>query len=112
MSTIRITANTTAQTAATVAKHKKIQLGALNIDNQHTAETTIYVLDSFTPDASNGVAAPVATVLTRLQVTVPAGLSLSYQKDALEDALFLGTVQIQASTVSTSCVIIPAYKGV
>ena len=112
MATYEVTANTVKQTFATVPLHKKLKPSAFNIDNQHTAELTIYFIDTFTPDVSNGQASPSEQEITRLQVTVPAGLSLSYQKDAMEDMEFIGVASAKASATSTSCVIIPVFSFV
>ena len=88
---------------ATVPLHKKLKLTALNIDNQYTAELTIELIDTFTTDVSNGAAAVEDIEAVRLQVTVPAGLSLSYQKDALEDIEFIGVGSAKASATSALC---------
>ena len=88
---------------ATVPLHKKLKMTALNIDNQYTAELTIELIDTFTPDISNGTAVPAEQTPVRLQVTVPAGLSLSYQEDALEDIEFIGVASVKASATSALC---------
>ena len=103
MSTKNVSADTSGVDFATVPLHKKLKLTALNIDNQYTAELTIELIDTFTPDVSNGQASPSEQTPVRLQVTVPAGLSLSYQKDALEDIEFIGVASAKASTTSTLC---------
>ena len=112
MSTKNVSADTSGVDFATVPLHKKLKLTALNIDNQYTAELTIELIDTFTPDVSNGQASPSEQTPVRLQVTVPAGLSLSYQKDALEDIEFIGVASAKASATSTSCEIFPNFHFV
>ena len=110
MATKEVTANTSVQDIATVPLHKKLVFTDITIDNQHTAELTIRIQDVFTPDASNGDSSPSEiTPIDRLQVTVPAGLTLSYQEDALKDRKCLGVAGAISDATGANCVISCAY---
>lgn len=112
MPTKNVSAATGGTDFATVPLHKKLKLTALNIDNQYTAEITLELIDTFTPDVSNGVASPSEQTPVRLQVTIPAGVSLSYQEDALKDIEFLGVGSVKASVTSASCEIFANFHFV
>ena len=109
MATNEVTANTSVQTIATVPLHKKLVFTDVTIDNQHTAELTIRIQDVFTPDVSNGEASPSEQTIDRLQVTVPAGLTLSYQEDALKDRKCLGVAGAISDITGANCVISCGY---
>jgi len=106
----KVTANTTAQTITTVEKHKKCKITAINVDNQHTADLTLTLLDTFTPDSSHGVSSPSAKEIEKWVQTVGTGKTASFDKNELESLECLGTVKMKASDTSTSCVIVVHYQ--
>jgi len=112
MAVKKVTANTTAQTVTTAEKHKKCKITAINVDNQHTADLTLTLQDTFTPDASHGVSSPSAKTIDKWVQTVSTGKTASYDKNELEDLECLGTVKMKASDTSTSCVIVVHYKWI
>jgi hypothetical protein len=109
MPTNEVAAHTSAVTIATVPLHQKLVFTDITIDNQHTAELTIRIQDIFTPDVSNGVAVPAEKTIDRLQVTVPAGVTLSYQEDALKDRKCIGVAKAISDAVGASCIISCGY---
>jgi len=106
----KVTANTTAQTITTVEKHKKCKITAINVDNQHSADLTLTLLDTFTPDSSHGVSSPSAKEIEKWVQTVGTGTTASFDKNELEGLECLGTVKMKASDTSTSCVIVVHYQ--
>ncbi|MBW2673760.1 MAG: hypothetical protein JRD89_10165 [Deltaproteobacteria bacterium] len=84
-------------------------LTGLKIDNQGSADRTVTITDVFTPDASEGVSSPSEQTITRLQVTVGAGLTANVPKEELEDCKFLGVAKATGDAIDASCVIIAIY---
>ena len=109
MATKKVTSNTAAQDLWDTPKHHKGVLTGLKIDNQSSADRTIVITDVFTPDASEGQASPSEQTITRLQVTVGAGLTANIPKEELEDCKFLGVAKAAGDATEATCVIIAIY---
>jgi hypothetical protein len=93
----------------TTPKHVKGKITALNIDNQGASSHTIILTDTFTPDASAGVASPTAQLKTRLQVTLVKGEVFSADEQSLRDIECLGVVGAVGDTLDSGCVIIANF---
>ena len=109
MPTARVSCSTVAQALWSQTRHKKGKISAVNIDNGAAAPQTIRIQDIFTPDVSAGVAIPVAQTKERLQVTVPAGQSASYDEQSLKDIEMLGDAKAIGGTIAAACIIICNY---
>ena len=108
MAVKKVTADTSLVTIATIVKHKKCVITAINVDNQHTADEKIELADIFTTDTSNG-AAGAAKEIYKFQATVSAGNTYSADKNSLEDLECLGTPKLKGSVTNANCVSIVHY---
>jgi len=115
MATIIVDARTAGATLWRENEHKKGALLGLKVDNNHVADETIQIRDSFTTDdgyTSGGSAYTGALVsgLNKLQLTVPAGDSISLGKEDCEGIEYLGTAIAVASVTTSNCIITAQYE--
>jgi hypothetical protein len=92
-------------TLVTAPTNMKVKPTAITIDNQDTADHTIYFRDSFTPDPYDGSASPSPVLPARGQYTVPKGVTMIIDKNALMGREFLGAMQCYADSASPACII-------
>ena len=109
MPTARVACHTTAVALWSETLHKKGKISAVNIDNGSVDPQTIRIRDVFTPDASIGTPSPSEQTIERLQVTVPAGQSLSVDKNSLEKIEMLGAAYAIGGAIAATCIIIVGY---
>jgi len=93
----------------TTPKHVKGKITALNVDNQGASSHTIILTDTFTPDASAGVASPTVQIKQRFQTTLVKGVVFSADENSLRDIECLGAVHAVGDTLDSGCVIIANY---
>ena len=113
-----VNAQTTGMPLWTENKHKKALLLGLKIDNQHTEQVKINLKDSFVTDTgytSGGSAYSASSLISgsavnKFQTTVPAGHSVSFGKEDLEEIEFLGTPQVVAGVTTSSCIVVAQYR--
>jgi len=109
MPTATASANTAAQTMFVTPVIKKGKIKSVNIDNQDTSDHTIRLIDTFTPDASNGTPSPSVQTLYPRQWTVGKGLTADISEKELKGLDILGTCQVVADAIAALCVIKVSY---
>lgn len=109
-----VLANVAAQLVAAAVRNGVHKPTSITIDNSlGAAAHTIRVQDSFTPDVSNAVAAPVVTTIDRHQISVPVGDLVVLEEKDLERVKCLGSLSIIAEAVTGTdplCAISVGYK--
>ncbi len=111
MPAVTVTANTTVQPVAPAVRNGVHVPVSMTIENdQGSADRTIRIRDSFTPDVTNGQASPSATTVDRHRVVVPMGSNLILNEDDLKGIKCLGSLGIIADAVDAGCYISVGYK--
>ena len=87
----------------------KIIPSLIMVDNVLGAQDAIIDLqDLFTPSASIGTPAPVATTVNRLSINVSMAACVSL-RDELKDIEVLGQLQLQIGTADANCIVTVAW---
>lgn len=111
MSSQQVTANTTAQSVAAERQNCRWKPTSIIIDNKSgAADQVVKVVDSFTPDVTNGVASPTAKTITRWQATVDQGNVDSFNEEDLKGVVCLGALTILGDSIDASCFITVGYE--
>lgn len=118
MATKIVSATTAGQDLWGEHTHKKGHLLGLKIDNRDSNPEKITLRDNFVTDAgytSGGSAYSAETLsggggLTKFQVTVPAGDSISLGEEDCRGLEFLGRVDAVGSVETSNCIITAQYK--
>jgi len=83
----------------------------MTVDNEAGAgDRVISIVDSFTPDVTNGVASPSAQTITRFYATVKQGSVDTFNKEDLEGVRCIGALTIDADVTDTGCHISVGYE--
>lgn len=110
MANTRVVSNLSGQALLfTTPEHVKGKITALNVDQQGASTRQIRITDTFTPDASAGVATPTVQIKTRLQVTLAVGTVFTADEKSLKDIECLGAVHSVGDALDSGCVIITNY---
>ncbi len=111
MPALIVTASTTAQVVAAEVRNGVHVPTSITIENAAGgAARTIRVRDSFTPDVTNGVSAPVATTVDRLRIAVLLGDNVTLSEEDLKGIKCLGSLSIIADAIDADCHISVGYK--
>jgi hypothetical protein len=92
----------------------KAKIKSITIDNQSGAQRQINLRDIVTADpytsfAGVGVPAPIATYYNRGQYSVPSGITMVIDKNALQALDILDLLNICADATNAACVITIEY---
>ena len=121
MPAIQVSANTSGSALWNQQLHKRGELVGLKVNNRHTQDVTIDLLDCFTTNASTVAASAAAQAVEdfntivgsgrpRGKITVPVGELVSLGKADLEETTFLGKAYARADILTANCVIVATYK--
>lgn len=97
---------------APAIRNSKNKPKSVTIDNQGSVNPhNIEIWDSFTPDASNAVAAPVWTTVRRHRISLIAADVIVLEKNDLEGVECLGNLSILADALDVLCLITVGYEA-
>lgn len=118
MATKIVHAVTTGLTLWEAHEHRKGKLLGLKVDNQHSADEKIRLMDNFSTDSgytSGGSAYSAQDLISgsaiqRFQITVPAGDCVSLGEEDCRAIEFLGRAAALASATASGCIITAQYE--
>lgn len=107
-----VTAHTTAQVVAAAVRNGVHVPTSITIDNKGgSADRTLRIRDTFTPDVTNGVASPTTdTTVDRHRVFVLIGDTITLSEEDLKGVKCLGSLSIIADAIDANCHISVGYK--
>lgn len=106
-----VTAHTTAQSVAAAVRNGIHIPTSITIDNNGgSADRTLRVRDTFTPDVTNGVASPSEQTVDRLRMFVLLGDTITLGEEDLKGVKCLGSLSIIADAIDANCHISVGYK--
>ena len=108
MASVVVESATAGKTAFTTPTNKIGKITFLEIDNQHTADITITIRDTFTPTATAGNTSPTAVNKDRKVITVKTGESYTEKVDGYIE--IIGTCTIIGSDDASACKITIGYE--
>ncbi len=109
MPSVVVTMAAATMTAVAEKINAKIKPKAIFIDNVNAAaDASLLFNDVFTPAASAGVPIPFAITVPRIAVNIGMGICQSLE-DFLDEAEFLGTMQIVRGALDANCRITVIY---
>lgn len=111
MASKQVAAHTTAQSVAAERKNCRWKPTSVSIDADGASQdTTIKIVDAFTPSTTNGDSSPSAQTVTRWQTTVLQGDCVSFNEEDLKGVVCLGALTILGSAIDASCLISVGYE--
>lgn len=111
MPSLIVTAHTTAQAVAAEVRNGVHKPTSMTINNSGGgADRTIRIQDIFTPDVTNGVAAPALQTIDRHRMTVLLGDIVTLSEEDLAGVKCLGSLNIIADAIDAGCYISVGYK--
>ncbi len=105
--------NVTAMALGTVPEHKKRTPTAIVVVDSTSGNKTLIFHDVFTPDASNGTAAPTAQTKTFFKIETGGGpVNLTYGLNELAGIELLGAIDVSCNIGDASGNVHFAFKDV
>ena len=110
MPSLKVLANTVAQAVAAERENARWAVKSITIDNDGGAgDRAISVVDSFTPNDSNG-ATGTARTITRFRATILQGDVVTFNEQDLKGVRCLGALTISSDVIDANCHITVGYE--
>ncbi len=112
MPSLKVTANTSAQTVAAERLDRVHHVKSITVDNDAgAADQIVRVQDVFTPAKTNGDSSPSETTVDRLRFTAIRGDVVVYNEQDLKGIECLGALKVLGDSVDTDCHISVGYES-